>query len=116
MTAPPKGPPGPPRASLTPPPADPGFIQVLRPRLRAWASGCGAGPRSRTPTLKSKLAKLELRAPIFAGLFPFGVVGGRTPESCKVYASRKPPYSTKYMRIYGGGDNTVLYGVFKSFG
>ena len=39
-------------------------IRVLRPRLRAWASGCG------TPTPKSKLAKLELRAPIFAGFFP----------------------------------------------
>ena len=45
-------------------------IRVLRPRLRAWASGCEGRLRSRTPTPRSKLAKLELRAPIFAGFFP----------------------------------------------
>jgi hypothetical protein len=45
-------------------------IRVLRPRLRAWASGCEHRARSRTPTPKSKLAKLELHAPIFAGFFP----------------------------------------------
>ena len=42
----------------------------MRPRLRAWASGCEHRARSRTPTPRSKLAKLELRAPIFAGFFP----------------------------------------------
>ena len=36
-------------------------IRVLRPRLRAWASGCENRFRSRTPTPRSKLAKLELR-------------------------------------------------------
>jgi hypothetical protein len=36
-------------------------IRVLRPRLRALASGCGPQARSRTPTPRSKLAKLELR-------------------------------------------------------
>ena len=44
-------------------------IRVLRPRLRAWASGCEGRLRSRNPTPRSKLAKLELRAPIFAGFF-----------------------------------------------
>ena len=50
---------------------------------------------------RSKLAKLELRAPIFAGFFHFGVVGG-TPESCKMYASRKPPYKIHEDLRWGG--------------
>jgi hypothetical protein len=43
--------------------------RVQSPTATCLGVGCEGGPRSRTPTPRSKLAKLELRPPIFAGFF-----------------------------------------------
>ena len=80
----------------------------MRPRLRAWASGCENGFRSRTPTPRSKLAKLELRPPIFAGFFrsvPWGVGpywGGYRMECSRVLD--KSSTTNQYI--------SVLYDIF----